>query len=160
MTVMIVNGRLGRDAELKFIQSGTAVAELAIAYNYGRKGDDGNRPTQWVRASLWGKQAESLTPYLTKGAGVVVTLEDVHVRSYQKSDGTAGSSLEGRVIKFDFAAGAGGAQSQNQAPQNQQPRAQAPQQNYQAANYDGGGMGDMEGDIPFAPLFARNAYCV
>ena len=155
MSVMFVNGRLGRDVELKYTAQGAAVAELAIAYNYGRKGSDGNRPTQWVRASLWGAQAEALAPYLVKGSGVAVTLGDVNVRTYQKSDGTTGSSLEGRVINFDFAAGAGGSQSREQPVQRQ-----AQQRDYQAANYDGSGTSGMDGDIPFNAYFVRNAYCI
>ena len=58
---------LGRDAETRVTQGGTTVVQLAVAYNYGRKGEDGKKPSQWVRASMFGKQAETLAPYLTKG---------------------------------------------------------------------------------------------
>ena len=142
MTIMIVNGRIGRDAELKYTSDGTAFAGFNVAYNYGRKGDDGNRPSQWVQCTMWGKQAEALCSYLTKGTGVLVTLEDVHINEYQKNDGTTGSALRGRVLKFEFGMNApkqDGQQAQQQAPQ------QAPQQhqqrpinqqpNYQAPNY-------------------------
>lgn len=100
---MIVLARLGKDAELKYLQSGTAVASLALAYNYGKKADDGKRPTQWVDAALFGKQADSLTPYLSKGKLVLVHLDDVHVEQYQKKDGTQGTSLRAVVSKLEFA---------------------------------------------------------
>lgn len=94
--------RLGRDAELKTPGNSDPVCNLALAYNYGRK-VDGKQPSQWIDASLWGKRAEALAPHLKKGTSVVVTLEDVHVRTFQKQDGTAGSALSGRVMAIEFA---------------------------------------------------------
>ena len=158
MTIMIVNGRIGRDAELKYTSDGTAFAGFNVAYNYGRKGDDGNRPSQWVQCTMWGKQAEALCSYLTKGTGVLVTLEDVHINEYQKNDGTTGSALRGRVLKFEFGMNApkqDGQQAQQKDPQQQrpaqQPQQQAPQQQrqHQAQNYAAASMGDMDDDIPF-----------
>ena len=67
MAMMIGLARLGRDAEIRTTSQGDSVATLALAFSYGRKGSDGNRPTQWVDAALWGKRAEALAPYLTKG---------------------------------------------------------------------------------------------
>ena len=151
MTIMIVNGRIGRDAELKYTNDGTAFANFNVAYNYGRRGDDGNRPSQWVQCTMWGKQAESLCSYLTKGTGVLVTLEDVHINEYQKNDGTTGSALRGRVLKFEFGMNApkqDGQQTQQQAPQQQQ-RPPQPQQSYQAPNYQQQGSGpNLDQDDP------------
>ena len=66
---MKANGlaRIGKDAEVRFTPSGAAVANVSLAFTYGKKGDDGKRPTQWVDASLWGQRAESLAPYIKKG---------------------------------------------------------------------------------------------
>ena len=102
MLTMTAHGRIGRDAELKSTPSGTSVLDIALACNYGMKGDDGKKPTQWLRASMFGKQAEALAPYLTKGKGVAVIVRDVHVRSYTKQDGSTATSLEGTVIDFEF----------------------------------------------------------
>ena len=71
--------RLGRDAEVRYTQGGDAVASLALAYNYGKK-EDGKQPSQWIDASLWGKRAEALTQYLTKGSTISAVLSDVHIR--------------------------------------------------------------------------------
>ena len=56
---MILTGlcRLGRDAELRYMPDGTAVLGLAIAYNYGKKDEQGKRATQWVDASLFGDRS-------------------------------------------------------------------------------------------------------
>ena len=144
-------GRLGRDAEVRFTPGGDAVCNLAIACEYGRKGQDGKKPTQWIDATLWGKQAEALAPYLLKGQQLHFTIDDAHVETFPKSDGTQGIKLIGRVIVIKFA---GSPPSQDQAaPQRQaaqQPRPQqqprpAQQQSPQpAADFD-----SFDDDIPF-----------
>jgi single-strand DNA-binding protein len=97
-------GRLGADAEVRYTAGGEPVATLSLAWNYGRKGEDGKRPSQWVRASLWGKRAESLAEFLVKGSSVWVALGDVHVREWE-ANGKSGVSLEGRVLELDFVGG-------------------------------------------------------
>ena len=154
MTTTIL-GRLGRDAEVRYLTDGTAVANLALASSYGRKGTDGNRPTQWYDASLWGKQAEAAASYLTKGKLIVATLEDVHIEEFQTKDGTQKSKLVGRVMKFEFAGGPANPEQQEPARQ-AAPQRQAAQQR-QAAPTGGGGatdsMADMESDVPFITKF-------
>ena len=95
--------RLGRDVDLRYTADGQPVANLALAFEYGRKGPDGKRPTQWIDASLWGKRAESLAPHLPKGTRLAVTLDDVHVETFQRRDGTEGSKLLGQVSSIEFA---------------------------------------------------------
>ena len=113
--------RLGRDAEVRYTAGGEPAASLALAYNYGKK-ENGKQPSQWIDASLWGKRAESLAQYLTKGTTIVVTLTDVHVRTYEKKDGTQGSSLSGRVMDLEFAGKPAGSASAaaKAAPKNAQ----------------------------------------
>ena len=94
-------GRLGADAEVRETPNGEVVANLSLAWNYGRKGPDGRRPVQWVRAALWGKRAEALREFLVKGRQVWVILSDVHLREWQ-SDKGSGSALEGRVEELEL----------------------------------------------------------
>lgn len=150
MITITAHGRIGRDAELRHTSDGTAVCDIAIGCNYGRKGADGKKPTQWIRASLWGKQAEALAQYLVKGKGVIVVLEDAHVREFQSSNGT-GHSLEGRVIGIEFT-GAGSSEEQRpaQQPQRSAAPARAPQRQAPAQRPAGGtAFDDMDSDIPF-----------
>jgi single-strand DNA-binding protein len=135
---MTVFGRLGRDAELRTIPSGSKVCSFALAYNYGRKDESGERPTQWVRASLWGQRAESLCQYLVKGTPVVVTLEDPHIREYEK-DGKTSATLEGTVLAIEFA----GKAPERQAAPAPAPRP-APRAAAQKTNFD-----EADSDIPF-----------
>lgn len=95
--------RIGRDAELRRTPQGDAVIELSLAFSYGRKGDDGKRPTQWCQGKLWGKRAEGLAEYLTKGTLVSVLMEDVAIETFTKSDGTPSSKLVGRIANIELA---------------------------------------------------------
>ena len=95
--------RIGNEPVLRHTASGDAVIDLNLSVNYGRKGPDGKKPTQWIKASLWGKRAESLAPYLVKGQQVMVNLSDVHVELYEKKDGTAGASLVAKISEIEFA---------------------------------------------------------
>jgi len=93
--------RIGKDAELRYTPSGKAVANLSLAYYFGQKGQDGNRPTQWVEATLWDKQAERLATYLLKGAVFNVICRDVHIETYEGKNGT-GSKLVGTIADIEF----------------------------------------------------------
>lgn len=97
--------RIGRDVELRYTNSGEPVASLSLAFTYGKKGSDGKRPTQWVEGVLWGKRAESLAPYLRKGGQIVAYLEDVHLQTFQKSDGSPASKLTGRISDLELIGG-------------------------------------------------------
>lgn len=129
--------RIGRDVEVRFIPNGEAVANLALAFNYREKGE---KCTQWIEASLWGKRAEALGPYLKKGGLISVTIDDVHVETYQGNNGP-GTKLVGRVSDLELA---GGGQSGDQA---NKPKP-APQVR-QAAQKQSSGFDDMDSDIPF-----------
>lgn len=74
--------RLGRDAEVRYTPAGDAVCNLSLVYNYGQKGEDGNRPSQWINATIWGKRAESLAPFMAKGSQHLFTLRDIHLETY------------------------------------------------------------------------------
>jgi len=91
-------GYLGRDAEVKPGPSGDNVANFSIGVNTGNK----EKPsTLWVDCALWGKRADSLAQYLTKGTSVTVA-GDVNCRCWIGKDGTPGCSITCRVDKLTF----------------------------------------------------------
>lgn len=141
--------RIGRDAEIRYTQGNDAVASISLAFSYGRKGDDGKRPTQWVDASLWGKRAEALAPYLKKGGLVSVSLEDVHTEVYQGKNGEA-TKLVARVVDLELA---GSSDRQQAAPAAQAPAHQQQQRPAQpqrpAPAPQGSGFDDLDNDVPF-----------
>ncbi|SEH89199.1 single-stranded DNA-binding protein [Paraburkholderia hospita] len=120
---MILTGycRIGNEPELRHTQgdNSTAVVNLDLAFNYGRRDDSGERPTQWVRGSLWGQRAEALIDYLVKGQGLDVVVDDVHVELYDKNNGEVGANLIGRIVMLEFAGSPPGG---NQQQGNQQQR--------------------------------------
>lgn len=150
---MIGVARLGRDAELRYTPNGTVVANLSLAFNYGKKDDQGNRPTQWVDASLWGKLAESLEQYLKKGQQVSVTLDEPHIETYQGQNGQ-GHKLAARVLSIELVGGRQeGDQHGQQRPQQQsrpaqQSAAQRPASGAAASRPQADDMDD-DLDIPF-----------
>ena len=138
--------RLGRDAEVRYTPKGDPVASLAMVYDVGF-GD--SKRGQWIDGTLWGKRAESLGPYLTKGTQVVLYADDVELEQFMKKDGTQGAKLKCRVNELSLVSG----QSQQQAPQHQQQQAQA--QNAEKAKaavmaeWDKGPTDNFDDAIPF-----------
>lgn len=94
--------RIGKDVEVRFTSKGDAVADLSVVYDRGY-GD--NKKSQWVKAVIFGKQAEALAPYLTKGKQVHLVLDDVGVDTYSKKDGTEGWQMVGKVVKVNLIGG-------------------------------------------------------
>lgn len=131
--------RIGRDVELRHTAGGDVVASISLAFTYGRKGEDGKRPTQWVDATLWGKRAEALAPYLLKGGLVAVTLDEVHIETYQGANGQ-GHKLAAKVVDIELAGGG----DKPAAPRQAAPRAPS-----KAPVSQGSGFDDMDDDIPF-----------
>lgn len=138
MATLIGLFTLGRDAELRTTAGGDQVASLALAYNYGRKGQDGKTPSQWIDGALWGERAAKLTEYLTKGSQFYMQLEDVHIETYDKRDGGQGFKLVGRVDKVEFTRGNG-----------QRAAAPSPAPKPTPAPKPSSGFEDMSDDIPF-----------
>jgi single-strand DNA-binding protein len=70
----ILIGNLGRDAEIRFTAGGSAVSNFSLATTDTWKDKDGQKQerTEWHRVVLWGKTAEALQEYLTKGKQIYV----------------------------------------------------------------------------------------
>lgn len=148
MTILSGLFRLGRDAEIRHTAGGDAVATLSLAYNYGKKESDGNRPTQWVDAALWGKRAEALAQYLTKGTLIYAVLEDVHIETFERRDGGQGHKLAARVqdVEFTGRANEGGERSSGGDRPAQREQRQTPAK---PASKQQGDFENMDDDIPF-----------
>ena len=73
LSIAVIVGRLTRDAELRYANSGQAICVFSVATSSRKKKGD-----QWVDEAsfwdveLWGKQGESLYQYLVKGKQVAV----------------------------------------------------------------------------------------
>jgi single-strand DNA-binding protein len=68
---VVLVGRLTRDMELKTTPNGTAVGKFSIAVNTSYKsGEEWKEEAHFFNVVLWGKRAEALAKYLTKGMEV------------------------------------------------------------------------------------------
>lgn len=133
--------RLGRDPEMRSTPSGEQVLGMSLAFNVRIKGE---KATTWVDASMWGKRAEAVQQYLEKGSLVSITLEDVHIQTYNKADGAPQSKLVGRVVSLDLAGGGSG--QREAAPP---PPPPPPPQRRAPPPKTSTGFDDMDDDIPF-----------
>ena len=69
MNTITVIGNVGRDPELRYANSGTAVLKFSVADNYGR---DDNKKTSWHNVTVFGEMAENVGAVLSKGQRVIV----------------------------------------------------------------------------------------
>lgn len=87
-----IEGAAGRDAELRFLPTGKAVANTSIAVTPQRKDADGNwhdLPTMWFTVTWWGKRAEAAVEAIRRGAIVTVT-GALSMHEYERRDGSSG----------------------------------------------------------------------
>lgn len=90
---VILIGRLTRDAELKYLSSGSAVCKFSIAVNRRiKKGDAWEDEASFFNVVLFGKAGESINQYLTKGKQVAIDGE-LHQSRWEK-DGKTESRVE------------------------------------------------------------------
>lgn len=106
---IIAIGRLGADAEMRYTPNGQPVTNFRFAVNreYRRSDDEKVKETTWYRAAVWGKYAEALTPYLTKGKQVFVEGRPV-AKAYQNQDGEIVAYIEITVDQLQLLGGGNG----------------------------------------------------
>jgi single-strand DNA-binding protein len=100
---IIIVGYLGRDPELKYTPQGTAICDFSVATTERRKDKSGDMQevTTWFRVSLFGRQAEVASQYLTKGRQVYVEGQ-LSQRDWTDKDGNTRTSLEVRGNEIQF----------------------------------------------------------
>jgi single-strand DNA-binding protein len=113
---VILVGNLGRDAELRYTPGGAPVATLNLATTemWNDKAGQRQEKTEWHRVVLWGKTAESLNEYLTKGKQIYVEGR-LQTRQWDDKDGNKRYTTEirgDRVVLLGGGGGGGGARQQ------------------------------------------------
>ena len=107
---VILVGNLGRDAELRYTPGGAAVATINMATTevWNDKAGQKQEKTEWHRVVLWGKPAESLTEYLTKGKQIYVEGR-LQTRQWDDKDGNKRYTTEIKADRVTLLGGGGGA---------------------------------------------------
>lgn len=105
---VILVGNLGRNAELRYTPGGAAVATLNLATTEVFKDREGQKKedTQWHRVILWGKTAETLQDYLTKGKQIYVEGK-LQTRKWKDKDGNDKYTTEVRGDRVVLLSGGG-----------------------------------------------------
>ncbi len=100
---VIIVGNLGRDPELRYTPQGTPVCTFSIATNERRKSAAGEQQdiTTWFKVTVWGKQAETVSQYLTKGRSVYVEGR-LHVEEWTDKEGKTRNTLEVNATDVHF----------------------------------------------------------
>jgi single-strand DNA-binding protein len=127
---VILVGHLGRDPELRYAQSGVAVANATLATSERRRTQDGEwgDHTEWHRLVFFGKTAETLAKYCKKGKQLYIE-GGLQTRSWEDQSGNKRYTTEVRVNQMVMLGrasdGAGGGGYQQDGPAedfNQEPR--------------------------------------
>ena len=86
MNKCVLIGRLTRDPELRYTQTGIAVANFTLAIDRAFSSQQGKREADFINCVAWKNQAEALSEYMGKGSQVAVDGR-IQVRKYQDKNG-------------------------------------------------------------------------
>lgn len=116
---VILVGNLGKDAEVRVTPAGHSVANFSIATteNWTSKEGEKKEQTEWHRIVLWGKSADSLQPYLTKGKQIYLEGR-LQTRQWEK-DGQKHYTTE---VKADRVVLLGGGNGSSRRDRDDEPR--------------------------------------
>jgi len=125
-------GNITREIELRYTPKGTAVADISLAVNRVRSGENGERieETTFVDITLWGRTAEVAHQYAGKGHPLFVEGR-LHMDTWVDKT-TGGNRSKLKVVADNIQLMGTRGNAANGAPQQQQQQAPAPQQQYQA----------------------------
>lgn len=81
-------GHVGQEPEIKTIESGKKVAKFTLATNENYTNSKGEKveQTEWHRLTAWGKTADVIEKYVTKGKEIAIEGKLTH-RSYDDKNG-------------------------------------------------------------------------
>ena len=102
-------GRLTRDPEVRYTQSGKSCARFTLAIDR-RKSSDGNQQADFIPCVAWEKTAEVISQYTGKGRKIAVEGR-IQTRSYDAKDGTKRYATEVVVQSMEFCDNKGGSTS-------------------------------------------------
>jgi single-strand DNA-binding protein len=162
---VIIVGNLGRDPEIRYMPSGDAIANIAVATSYkskDRNSGEQKELTEWHRISFFGRLAEIVGQYLKKGSSVYVEGR-LQTRKYTDKDGIERYAtdivaenmqmLGGRQGMgggdMDMGMDNGGGGSYDSAPSRPAPRQAPPAPAARPQPKPAPNFSDMDDDIPF-----------
>ena len=104
MNKVIISGYVVRDAELNYIGEGVPKMSFCLGVNRSYQKDKDNKKSDFINFELFGKRAENLCRYVTKGKQILVEGE-LNIDNYEK-DGEKRSFTKVKVDRLEFLGGA------------------------------------------------------
>lgn len=155
---VILVGNLGRDPEMRYAQSGAAIANLAIATSEQWKDKQSGEPqekTEWHRVVAFGRLAEIMGEYLKKGQQVYIEGR-LQTRKWQDQSGQDRYTTEIVANEMQMLGGGRGGDQQGTSGAGPQRSGAAPQSSGHSGATSGAGSAapagdfdDFDDDIPF-----------
>lgn len=113
----IIIGNAGRDAEMRYTQSGTPVTGFSVAVTNrwrDRQTQELRERTNWYNVSCWGRLAETAAQLVKKGQQIMV-VGSVTARPYMGNDGQPRASLDLRADNFQLLGSRGDNEGDNRS---------------------------------------------
>lgn len=101
MNKIILLGRLTRNPEVRYTQTGKVVCQFILAVDRPFTNQDGQKEADFIPVVIWGKQGETCGNNLTKGQRVLIEGR-LQVRSYNAKDGSNRYVTEVIADRFEF----------------------------------------------------------
>lgn len=114
MNRIILLGRLTKEPEVRYTNTGKVVASFTMAVDRPFTGQDGKREADFIPVVIWGKPAETIGNYVQKGHRVLVEGR-LQIRSYDGKDGQKRWITEVIADRFEFIEKAGDKAAKPQA---------------------------------------------
>ncbi|QNL21484.1 single-stranded DNA-binding protein [Hyphobacterium sp. CCMP332] len=144
---VILIGNLGKDPEVRYLESGSVVANIALATTESYKDKNGNRVdnTEWHDLEMWDGLAKIAEQYLKKGSSVYVEGK-IKSDTWQDEQGNNRKKTKIRVLNMTMLGGRSDSGTDNTASQT--PRTEAPKKEVSPADINQGASDDAD-DLPF-----------
>jgi single-strand DNA-binding protein len=149
MNSISISGQLGKDSEHRAMGDGTSVLSFSVADSQGK-----DKPTIWWNCAIYGKRADSLQQYLTKGQSVTV-VGNVTEREWVDKEGKPRKSMDVRVNDVALQGG-----KRDSAPSAAPAQNKAPVAPFKTRTAGSNGFDDMDDDIPFANPLRGASRCL
>ncbi|WP_306974938.1 single-stranded DNA-binding protein [Alkalibacillus salilacus] len=145
----VLVGRLTKDPDLRYTQSGTAVANFTLAVNRPFRNQDGEQEADFINCVIWRKPAENLANYMGKGSMVGVDGR-IATRSYDNQEGKRIFITEVVAESVQFLESKQSNQNQGNNPQQQKQSTQSQQESSKQSLEEAGEPVDLDdSDLPF-----------
>lgn len=145
---VVLTGRLTKDVELKYTQSGTAVGTFTLAVDRQFKNAQGEKETDFVNVVIWKKSAEALANYTRKGSLIGITGR-IQTRNYENQQGNRVFVTEVVAEGFTFLESKNSQNGQQEPSQRQDNFRNYKQENKDPFLSSGQSINISDDDLPF-----------